>query len=198
MAKEEGAIRKDWGGKLPVALAFPNQYRLGMSNLGVQIVYRLLNERPDVVAERFFLPEGDDLDFYHRSKGPLVSLESQTPLCDFNLAAFSISFENDYPNVLQMLEMGKIPLRSEERGERTLLSWQAALPLFSTRSHWPLLWISFFWAKRNRTWIISLTPSWNLEGTPASGGTCSCIWREMCRVFMHRLSMMWHIRVMEP
>ncbi len=118
LAKEKGAIRKDWGGKLPVALAFPNQYRLGMSNLGVQIVYRLLNERPDVVAERFFLPEGHELDFYHRSKGPLVSLESQTPLGNFNLAAFSISFENDYPNVLQMLEMGKIPLRSKERGEQ--------------------------------------------------------------------------------
>lgn len=118
LAKEKGTIRKDWGGKLSVALAFPNHYRLGMSNLGIQIVYRILNERTDVVAERFFLPEGREMAIYLRSRGPLVSLESQTPLSNFNLAAFSISFENDYPNVLQMLEMGKIPLLSEERSEK--------------------------------------------------------------------------------
>ena len=135
LAKEKGAIRKDWGGKMPVALAFPNQYRLGMSNLGIQIVYRLLNERTDVVAERFFLPEGREMALYNRDEGPLVSLESQTPITNFDLAAFSISFENDYPNVLQMLKMGRIPLLSEERGEKTLLSWREALLLFSTRSH---------------------------------------------------------------
>ena len=118
LAKETGTIRKDRGGKLSVALAFPNQYRLGMSNLGIQIVYRILNERTDVVAERFFLPEGPEMAMYLRSRGPLVSLESQTPLSDFNLAAFSISFENDYPNVLQMLEMGKVPLLSEERSRK--------------------------------------------------------------------------------
>ena len=117
LAKEKGSIRKDRGGKLSVALAFPNHYRLGMSNLGIQIVYRILNERSDVVAERFFLPDGREMAIYLRSRGPLVSLESQTPLSSFNLAAFSISFENDYPNVLQMLEMGKIPLLSEERSE---------------------------------------------------------------------------------
>ncbi|OQY49806.1 MAG: hypothetical protein B6240_02705, partial [Desulfobacteraceae bacterium 4572_87] len=117
LAKEKGTIFKDWGGKLSVALAFPNQYRLGMSNLGLQIVYRILNERTDVVAERFFLPEGREMAIYLRSRGSLVSLESQMPLSNFNLAAFSISFENDYPNVLQMLEMGKIPILSEERSE---------------------------------------------------------------------------------
>ena len=119
LAKEKGTIFKDWGGKVSVALAFPNHYRLGMSNLGVQIVYRILNQRTDVVAERFFLPEGQEMALYLRSRGPLVSLESQTPLSNFDLAAFSISFENDYPNVLQMLEMGKIPLLSKERPEKS-------------------------------------------------------------------------------
>ena len=118
MAKEKGTIRKDWGGKLPVALLFPNHYRLGMSNLGIQIVYRLLNDRKDVVAERFFLPEGREMALYVKSRMPLLSLESQMPLERFDLAAFSISFENDYPNVLQMLEMGKMPLLSEERTEK--------------------------------------------------------------------------------
>ena len=115
LAKEKGAIRKDWGGKLSVALAFPNHYRLGMSNLGIQIVYRLLNERTDVVAERFFLPEGREMSLYLRSGESLLSMESQTPFNNFDLAAFSLSFENDYANVLQMLEMGKIPLLSGER-----------------------------------------------------------------------------------
>ncbi len=119
LAKEKGAIRKDWGGKLSVALAFPNQYRLGMSNLGLQIVYRLLNERPDVAAERFFLPEGQEMALYLRSGVPLLSMESQRPLKDFDLVAFSLSFENDYPNVLQMLEMGRVPLLSEARTEQS-------------------------------------------------------------------------------
>ena len=116
--KKRAPFEKTGGGRLPVALAFPSQYRVGMSNLGIQIVYRLLNERTDVVAERFFLPEGREMAIYLRTHGPLVSLESQTSLTSFDLAAFSISFENDYPNVLQMLEMGKVPLLTEERGAK--------------------------------------------------------------------------------
>ncbi len=118
LAKEKGAVRKDWGGKLPIALVFPNQYRLGMSNLGIQIVYRLLNERRDVLAERFFLPQGRESAIYRKSQQPLLSLESQTPLNNFSLTAFSLSFENDYPNILRMLEMGKIPILRKERTEK--------------------------------------------------------------------------------
>lgn len=115
LAAEKGKIIKDWGGKLRVALAYPNAYRLGMSNLGFQIVYRLLNDRPDVVAERFFLPEGPEMSLYLRSQKPLLSLESQKPLYQFDLLAFSLSFENDYPHILTILEMGKIPLLQEDR-----------------------------------------------------------------------------------
>jgi radical SAM superfamily enzyme YgiQ (UPF0313 family) len=115
LAREKGAVRKDWGGKLSVALAYPNGYRLGMSNLGYQVVYHLLNVRPDVVAERVFLPEGQEMSLYLQSGKPLLSLESQTPLEKFDLIAFSLSFENDHPHVLRMLEMGRIPLTTEER-----------------------------------------------------------------------------------
>ena len=115
LAKERGTVTKDWGGKLSVALAYPNHYRLGMSNLGFQIVYHLLNERADVVAERVFLPEGQEMSLYLQSGKPLFSLESQRPLRNFDLLTFSISFENDYPNILKILEMGKIPLLSEDR-----------------------------------------------------------------------------------
>ncbi len=115
LTAEKGTVIKDWGGKLRVALAYPNAYRLGMSNLGFQIVYRRLNHRPDVVAERVFLPEGEEMSLYLRSGKPLLSLESQTPLYQFDVVAFSLSFENDYPNILTQLEMGKIPILQEER-----------------------------------------------------------------------------------
>jgi radical SAM superfamily enzyme YgiQ (UPF0313 family) len=115
LAEESGAVRKDWGGRRSIALAYPNFYRLGMSNLGFQILYRLLNQRSAVVAERVFLPEGQEMSLYLRSGKPLVSLESQTPLYEFELIAFSLSFENDYPNVLQILELGGVALATEER-----------------------------------------------------------------------------------
>ena len=115
LAREKGTIRKDWGGRLCVALTYPNYYRLGMSNLGFQTVYRLINKMKNVVAERVFLPERQEMSLYHKSGKTLLSLESQAPLQKFDLVAFSISFENDYPNILKILEMGKIPLLSEER-----------------------------------------------------------------------------------
>lgn len=113
---EKGAARKDWGGKVSVALVYPNVYRVGMSNLGFQVVYGLLNARQDVVAERFFLPDeqGRMSPLMEPGKG-LVSLESLSPLQRFDVVAFSLSFENDFPNILKILDLGKIPLLSEER-----------------------------------------------------------------------------------
>jgi len=117
LAKEKGTVKKDWGGRLSVALTYPNYYRLGMSNLGFQIVYDLLNKRSDVVAERVFLPEGQENSLCLSTSVGLLSLESQTPLQKFDLVAFSLSFENDYPNILKILELGKIPLLTEERSD---------------------------------------------------------------------------------
>ncbi|HDZ23382.1 MAG TPA: radical SAM protein, partial [Desulfobacteraceae bacterium] len=98
LAAERGFIKKDWGGKrLTVALAYPNTYAVGMSSLGFQVVYGLFNQRPDVVAERVFLPEGQEMSLYLQSGEPLLSLESQRPVHDFDILAFSVSFENDYP-----------------------------------------------------------------------------------------------------
>ena len=84
LAREKGAVKKDRGGKLSIALVYPNYYRLGMSNLGFQIVYQLFNKRPDVVAERVFLPEGQELSLYLQSGNALLSLESQIPLQEFS------------------------------------------------------------------------------------------------------------------
>ena len=117
LAKEKGTVKKDWGGRLSIALAYPNYYRLGMSNLGFQTVYHLLNKRPDVVAERVFLPEGQEMSLYLHTGKPLLSLESQTPLQKFDLVGFSLSFENDYPNILKILDLGRIPLLVEGRAD---------------------------------------------------------------------------------
>ncbi len=115
LAQEKGSVAKDRGGKISIALVYPNYYRLGMSNLGFQLVYHLFNKRIDVVAERVFLPDGQEMSLYLQSGKPLLSLESQVPLQKFDLIAFSLSFENDYPNILRILELAKIPLLAEER-----------------------------------------------------------------------------------
>ncbi|MBN1277835.1 MAG: radical SAM protein [Deltaproteobacteria bacterium] len=115
LAREKGYVIKDRGGRVSVALAYPNHYRLGMSNLGFHTVYRQLNARPDVVAERVFLPDGQEMSLYRKAGKPLLSMETQTPIENFDLIAFSISFENDYPNILQILEMGRIPALASER-----------------------------------------------------------------------------------
>ena len=117
LASEKGALRKDWGGKISVALAYPNNYSVGMSNLGFQVVYNLLNRRDDVVAERVFLPEEQEMSLHLKAGKGLFSLESQVPLPSFQIVAFSLSFENDYINILKILQLGKIPLLHTERDE---------------------------------------------------------------------------------
>jgi radical SAM superfamily enzyme YgiQ (UPF0313 family) len=130
LGEENGAVKNDWGGRLSIALIYPNYYRLGMSNLGFQIVYQILNERSGVVAERAFLPEGQEMSLYLRSGKPLLSLESQTPLYEFDLIAFSLSFENDYPNVLHILELAGIPLCSKERSNTMPLVMAGGITTF--------------------------------------------------------------------
>src|SRR5512140_2574601 len=118
LSKEVGYIRKPHGNRLRVALAFPNTYWVGMSNLGFQTVYRLFNDEDDIVCERFFLPPKQELAAMLAARTPLVTLESQTPVSDFDVVAFSVSFEWDYVNVLTLLRMARIPRYAAERNER--------------------------------------------------------------------------------
>lgn len=115
LSAERGFIKKDPGGRISIALVYPNRYGLGMSNLGFQAVYRMLNQRDDVLAERVFLPE--DMSLRLQAGTPVLSMESQRPLASFHLVAFSLSFENDYPNAAAILAAGSIPVVSEKRGE---------------------------------------------------------------------------------
>jgi radical SAM family uncharacterized protein len=118
LEKEKGAVQKPWGGKISICLLYPNSYHVGMSNLGFQTLYRILNADDDVVCERAFLPEPEDLQEYRNTQTPLFSLESQKPLSSFDILAFSISFENDFLNVLKLLELARIPLESRLRNGR--------------------------------------------------------------------------------
>jgi radical SAM superfamily enzyme YgiQ (UPF0313 family) len=116
LSKETGYIRKPHGGRLRVALAFPNTYWVGMSNLGFQTVYRLFNGQDDVVCERVFLPPKQELSELLASKAPLLTLESQTPVGEFDVVAFSVSFEWDYVNLLTLLRLAGVPRYAAERG----------------------------------------------------------------------------------
>jgi len=115
LEKERGTVHKPWGGKISICLIYPNRYYVGMSNLGFQTVYRHLNAADDVVCERAFLPDPEDLQEYVSTQTPIFSLESQKPLSDFDILAFSISFENDYINILTLLDLAHIPLESRLR-----------------------------------------------------------------------------------
>ena len=108
--RERGEVRKDRGGRLAVTLVYPNAYRLGMANLGLHAVYRLFNDHPRAVCERAFLPE--------EPGQPVRTVESGRPVADCDVVAFSLSFEEDYLNVLRLLDGAGLPLRSAERDHR--------------------------------------------------------------------------------
>ncbi|GAB4483582.1 MAG: radical SAM protein [Thermodesulfovibrionales bacterium] len=118
LAAETGTVFKDPGGRISIALAYPNHYSVGMSSLGFQGVYGMLNAFPDIVCERVFLPSDDDLATHRRTRSGLFALESKRPLSAFRVLAFSVSFENDFPNILTMLDLAGIPRRRADRDER--------------------------------------------------------------------------------
>ena len=117
-AKERGACRYPLGVRTRFALVYPNTYFVGMSNLGLHIIYDLLNRRGDTACERFFLPDRTELPRYERTQTPMMSVETQTPLADFAVIGFAISFEMDYFNVVKMLMLSHVRPRAAERTER--------------------------------------------------------------------------------
>ncbi|HEX8285415.1 MAG TPA: radical SAM protein [Pyrinomonadaceae bacterium] len=103
------------GARLRVALCYPNVHAVGMANLGFQSVYELFNRVPEVSCERVFLPDDAELREYERAGTPLLSLESQTPVRDFDVVAFSISFETDFLNMARMLQLARVPVWAKDR-----------------------------------------------------------------------------------
>ena len=112
LSRERGTIIKDWGGRIPIALIYPNSYYVGMSNLGIHVIYSFLNSYRDVVCERVFWERDNNA-----RPLPAWSLESQRPLSDFAVIAFSVTYELDYFNVVQILKASGIPVRAADRDE---------------------------------------------------------------------------------
>jgi radical SAM superfamily enzyme YgiQ (UPF0313 family) len=114
LAAEEGYVVKRGAG-LRIALCYPNSHSIGMANLGLHTMYELFNNIPNVSCERVFLPDADELKEYEKSRTTLLSLETQSPVRDFDVVAFTISFETDYLNMAKMLQLSGIPVWASER-----------------------------------------------------------------------------------
>ncbi|HRW10537.1 MAG TPA: hypothetical protein P5121_35785, partial [Caldilineaceae bacterium] len=121
---ETGTIQKEWGGRIAVALTMPNSYYVGMSSLALQLLYRTFNREADVVCERIFWEKGAA-----QAGKPLLSLENSRPAADFDLWAFTISWEMDYFNVVELLRQAGIPPLAADRANST--QWNGR--------PWPLL-----------------------------------------------------------
>ncbi|MFN3698905.1 MAG: B12-binding domain-containing radical SAM protein, partial [Dictyoglomus sp.] len=118
IGNEHNVVIKDWDKvQLRVALAFPDLYEIGMSHLGFQIIYHLLNRREDTLCERVFAP-GIDLEKKLRNRRiPLFTLETKKPINIFDWIAFSLSYELTYSGILTILNLARIPIFSRERDE---------------------------------------------------------------------------------
>jgi radical SAM family uncharacterized protein/radical SAM-linked protein len=115
---EVNAVRKDRQScEVSFALAFPDTYEVGMSHLGLQILYAVLNAHPLISAERCYAPWPDMEQQMRRNNLPLASLESHTPLAGFDIVGFSLQYELSYTNVLNMLDLGGVPLRASDRND---------------------------------------------------------------------------------
>lgn len=116
LSREVGTIYKPQTGNIRFALGFPSTYYVGMSSLGFQIVYRLLNEIEGSMCERVFLPDPGDVAEIRRTNASLLTMETQTPVRDFDVVAFSVSFEPDYANLLRVLSLSRIDEVADDRG----------------------------------------------------------------------------------
>src|SRR6188768_468100 len=115
---EHGTRRKDWQSvDARVCLAFPDIYDIGMSHLGFRMLYKILNDHPRTLAERAYTPWIDMQRELYAHGQLLLSLESARPLCDFDVVGFSLQYELTYTNILKMLDLSGIPLRSENRSD---------------------------------------------------------------------------------
>lgn len=110
-------IKKEDASTIKIALAFPDLYEIGMSYLGFKILYEIINKRDDAFAERVFSPAVDMEKLMRERQVPAFSLETYRPLKSFNIVGFTIQHELCYSNILNLIDLGQIPLRSEERKE---------------------------------------------------------------------------------
>ena len=174
LAAEKGGIIHPWGGRLTVALIYPNRYSHAMSNLGYLTVHHLLNARDDTLCERFFLPDPEDIAEHQKTGYPLFSLESGRPLADFDLIAVSLSFENDALHLPLIFELGRIPLWATERGADDPLLLCGGVCAFLNPSPLPGSSTSLPSARRKSS-LIPSSPSCRRR-TTVRGRNCCNAW----------------------
>ncbi len=128
IGNEWNVIRKPHSNKLKVCLSYPDLYEIGMSNLGIRIIYGLLNEHPEVVCERVFSPAEDLEKYLREGQEKLFSLESKTPIDDFEVLGFHLGCELNFTNFLNILNLGRVPLKAKDRRELIVLGGGIANP----------------------------------------------------------------------
>jgi radical SAM family uncharacterized protein len=118
IGNEFNSVHKDWSGDMVTfAFCFPDVYEVGMSHLGMKILYHMLNDRTDTICERCFAPWVDMEEELRRADIPLLSLESYMPIKDFDMVGFTLQYEMSFSNIINMLDLAKIPVRSKDRTE---------------------------------------------------------------------------------
>jgi len=133
--REHNSVHKEWkDGTLKVALCFPDIYEIGMSHLGMKIIYGLLNQEEGILCERVFAP-WSDMEKKMRAKNEVLSsLEGNRKLRDFDIVGFSLQYEMNFPDVLNMLDMGGIPVRRDERKDSDPLVIAGGVSSFNPES----------------------------------------------------------------
>ena len=128
IGNERNVVKKNHSAKLKICFSYPDIYEIGMSNLGLRIIYGLLNEYPDVVCERVFMPANDLASFLKEKNKKLFSLESKSPLDEFEILGFHLGCELNFTNFLNMLDFGGIPLQAAKRKKIIVLGGGIANP----------------------------------------------------------------------
>jgi len=121
LGNELNAVKKVWDDKIKIAFCFPDLYEVGMSHLGLRILYETVNRRDDALLERVFAPDNDMEKLLREKKIPLFSLENKKPLNEFDLVGFTLQYELSYSNILNMLELGELELWAEKRKDWPLI-----------------------------------------------------------------------------
>jgi radical SAM family uncharacterized protein len=178
---EWNSIRKGWEAvRSRVALAFPDTYELGMSNLGMAILYDILNRRPDVLAERVYTPWVDMQAEMQRAGLPLFSLESRRPIACFDILAFSLPYEQLYTNVLSLLDLAGLPLRSTDRLPEHPLILAGGSAMINPEPMWAFLDACFLGEGEEAIIeIVDCQAQWREEGRP--GGRVELL-RRLARI----------------
>ena len=186
-AKSVVVIKNEADLRLKICLAFPDVYEIGMSHLGLKILYGLINQRPDFWAERALAVWPDREQQLRRTGHGLRSLESGRLLADFDVVGFSLQYELTYTNILTMLELGGIPLAAGT-GDRNILWSSAAAPMLTIRNHWPnFLTFSILGMPKSACWtFLRKRPGGKPKGLAGriccplgrrAGGLCALLFR---------------------